>query len=440
MLTRRHVVTALGSLAVQSAAINGAPAQNARRFFPVLQEQEPILVAVVPFTGTQAGESLAARLSQVIEDDLTSCRLFRLVDPAASRASPLDFDAVPPAKSLQALHADAVVVGRVKELDDGRISVEFRLWAARSGYQLAGQRYAAPRDGGRRVAHIVADQIYQRLLGDKGYFDSRIAFIEGEGGQRRPGRLVVMDRDGANSTHLTSYGAAMWPRFSSVGNEIGYLQWEAGAQRLALLNLVTGQSEILGRLPGLSVSPPGFSPDGKRMAVSIAQDGRASLFAIDLDSKSFTRLTEAPASDVSPYYAPDGSRVCFTSNRDGAPEIYVMPAHGGEARRISSGGGGYSTPIWSPAGDAIAFTRRIDGQVAIGIMKTDGSGERILASGVDHEECPTFAPNGRTLMFSRESGANAGPSLYTIDVSGRFEQKVPTPGYASDPAWSPLLS
>jgi TolB protein len=160
---------------------------------------------------------------------------------------------------------------------------------------------------------------------------------------------------------------------------------------------------------------------------------------MDLRSRSMTRLTDTPAIDTSPSYAPDGSQICFESDRGGKPQIYVMAATGGPAQRISFGDGTYSTPVWSPRGDYIAFTKQGGGQFAIGIMKTDGSGERILTSGF-HNEGPTFAPNGRVVMFFRDPGGNSGPSLFTVDISGRNEQRVPTPGFASDPAWSPLLS
>ena len=143
--------------------------------------------------------------------------------------------------------------------------------------------------------------------------------------------------------------------------------------------------------------------------------------------------------DTSPSYAPDGGRICFESDRGGKPQIYVMPATGGPAQRISFGDGSYSTPVWSPRGDYIAFTKQGGGQSSIGIIKPDGSDEGILTSGF-HDEGPTFAPNGRVVMFFRDPSGNSGPSLFTVDVSGRNEQRVPTPGFASDPAWSPLLS
>jgi len=160
---------------------------------------------------------------------------------------------------------------------------------------------------------------------------------------------------------------------------------------------------------------------------------------MDLRSKATTRLTDTPAIDTAPSYSPDGTRICFESDRGGKPQIYVMAAGGGAAQRISFGDGSYSTPVWSPRGDTIAFTRQSQGNFAIGIMHPDGQGERILTEGY-HNEGPTFAPNGRVVMFFRDPGGNAGPALFTIDLTGRNELRVPTPGFASDPAWSPLLS
>ena len=171
--------------------------------------------------------------------------------------------------------------------------------------------------------------------------------------------------------------------------------------------------------------------------MSLQQGPNANLFVMDLRSKQTTRLTDTPAIDTAPCYSPDGKHICFESDRGGSQQIYVMPAAGGPATRISFGQGRHAGPVWSPRGDYIAFTGLIGNKFAIGILKPDGSGERILTEGF-HNEGPTFAPNGRVIMFFRDLGP--GPFLYTIDITGRNELKVTTPSYASDPAWSPLLS
>jgi TolB protein len=198
-----------------------------------------------------------------------------------------------------------------------------------------------------------------------------------------------------------------------------------------LLNIETGQSEVVGNFPGMSFAPR-FSPDGQRVIMSLQQGSNSNLYVLDLRSKATTRLTDTAAIDTAPSYSPDGGRICFESDRGGSQQIYVMSASGGSAQRISFGEGSYSTPVWSPRGDAIAFTKLGRGSFSIGIMKPDGSGERILTEGF-HNEGPTFAPNGRVIMFFRDPGGSAGPSLYTVDITGRNEQRVQTPGFASDP-------
>jgi TolB protein len=205
-----------------------------------------------------------------------------------------------------------------------------------------------------------------------------------------------------------------------------------------LLNIETGQREIVGNFPGMSFAPR-FSPNGQSVIMSLQEGANANIFVMDLRSKATTRLTNTQAIDTAPSYSPDGSQICFESDRGGHPQIYVMPAGGGQAQRISFGDGTYSTPVWSPRGDYIAFTKQTASQFAIGVMKPDGSGERILTEGF-HNEGPTFAPNGRVIMYFSDVAGGPGPSLYTIDISGRNQQRVPTPSFASDPAWSPLLS
>jgi TolB protein len=248
-----------------------------------------------------------------------------------------------------------------------------------------------------------------------------------------------MDQDGANVRYLTRGDElVLTPRFSPSTQEITYMAYGQGDPRVYLLNIETGQREVVGNFPGMSFAPR-FSPDGQSVIMSLQEGSNANLFIMDLRSKATTRLTNTPAIDTAPSYAPDGSQICFESDRGGHPQIYVMPAAGGAAQRISFGDGSYSTPVWSPRGDYIAFTKQSANSFAIGVMKPDGSGERILTEGF-HNEGPTFAPNGRVIMYFSDNVGSPGPSLFTIDTAGRNQQRVPTPSFASDPAWSPLLS
>lgn len=401
---------------------------------------DPLPIAIPAFVGEGGQAKIAKDIAAVVEADLRRSGLFKVIDHAAfieKNASP---DNQPRFADWKVINALALVVGRVSREADGRLRTEFRLWDVFAAEQLTGQQYFTTKKNWRRVAHIIADAIYERLTGEKGYFDTRIVFVDETGGKaKRKKRLAIMDQDGANLRYLTNgHDLVLTPRFSPSRQEITYMSFAGGQPRVYLLNIETGQREIVGNFPNMTFSPR-FSPDGLRVIISLQQDGNANIYTMDLRSRKTTRLTNTAAIDTSPSYAPDGTKIVFESDRGGRQQLYVMGAGGGGAQRISFGTGSYSTPVWSPRGDLIAFTKRSGGKFLIGVMKPDGSRERILTEGY-HNEGPTWAPNGRTIMFFRETpGANGGPRLYSIDLTGYNEQPVKTPGFASDPAWSPLL-
>jgi TolB protein len=437
-LNRRRLLLA-GAGFTASALAGIAPAAAALRLDVTQGNVQPMPVAITDFgAGAPAESEMARNVSGIISANLRRSGLFAPIDPAAFIEKIANSDAVPRFPDWRAINAQALITGRLTRQGDGRLKAEFRLWDVFAGQQLAGQQYFTTPENWRRVAHIISDAIYERLTGEKGYFDTRIVFVDETGPKdRRVKRLAIMDQDSANLRYLTrGEDLVLTPRFNPSTQEITYMSYGQGDPRVLLLNIETGQRETVGNFPGMTFAPR-FSPDGQRVIMSLQQAGNSNLFVMDLRSRKTTRLTDTPAIDTSPSYSPDGQRVCFESDRGGKPQIYVMGAGGGQAQRISFGEGSYSTPVWSPRGDFIAYTRQAGGKFGIGIMKPDGSGERVLTEGY-HNEGPTFAPNGRVLMFFRDPGQ--GPSLYSIDVTGRNEQKVPTPSFASDPAWSPLLT
>jgi TolB protein len=439
LLTRRRTL-ALGALA-------GALTLMARRAGAVVRLDitegnfQPLPIAIPKFlAGGQDDGDTANAVTQIVTANLQRSGLFAPIDSAAYIERIASVDTVPRFPDWRNVNAQALVTGRIGRQADGRLQAEFRLWDVLAGQQLDGKQYLTTPDNWRRIAHIISDAIYERLTGQGGYFDTRVVFVDETGpAERRVKRLAIMDQDGANVRYLTRGDElVLTPRFSPSTQEITYMAYGQGDPRVYLYNIETGQREIVGNFPGMSFSPR-FSPDGQRVIMSLQEGSNSNLFVMDLRSKATTRLTDTQAIDTAPSYSPDGSRICFESDRGGRQQIYVMNAGGGPAQRISFGDGTYSTPVWSPRGDYIAFTRQSQSKFAIGVMKPDGSGERILTEGF-HNEGPTFSPNGRVIMFFRDPGGNAGPSLYSVDISGRNEQRVPTPSYASDPAWSPLLS
>lgn len=398
---------------------------------------EPLPIAVTDFL---SDGGLGAEISSIVAADLKRSGLFAPIDKSAFIEKISDTNAAPRFEDWKVINAQALVTGRIGQESDGRLRAEFRLWDTFAGEQLIGEQYFANKANTRRIAHIIADAIYERLTGEKGYFDTRVVFVDESGPKNdRKKRLAIMDQDGANVRYLSDGRAiSITPRFSPTRQEITYMSYESGQPRVYLLQIETGQRELVGNFPGMTFAPR-FSPDGQKVVMSLLRDdGNSNIFAMDLRSRTTTRLTNSNAIDTSPSYSPDGSQVVFTSDRGGQPQIYVMGADGSGQTRVSFGGGSYSTPVWSPRGDLIAFTKQTSGEFQIGVMKTDGSGERILSSGFQ-QEGPTWAPNGRVLMFFRDAPGSGGPKLYSIDLTGRNEQTIPTAAFASDPAWSPLL-
>lgn len=397
---------------------------------------EPLPIAITDFI---SNDDFGPRIAQVVADNLRRSGLFAPIDKGAFIEQVSNPDVTPRFEDWRVINAQALVTGRVTD-EGGRLKAEFRLWDTFANEQMSGEQFFTNKENWRRVAHIISDAIYERLTGEKGYFDTRIVFVSESGSRaNRAKRLAIMDQDGANVRYLTqSNDIVLTPTFSPTRQEITYMDFAGGEPKVYLLQLETGQRELVGDFPGMTFSPR-FSPDGSRVVMSLlGDDGNANIYAMDLSSRSTTRLTNSPSIDTSPSYSPDGQQVVFESDRGGRQQLYVMSAGGGDASRISFGNGSYSTPVWSPRGDLIAFTKQSGGQFSIGVMRPDGSGERILTTGF-HNEGPTWAPNGRVLMFFRQNAGSGGPQLFSIDVTGRNEQRVPTPDFGSDPAWSPLL-
>lgn len=436
-LNRRRLLVGAGAGAL--AAVAARPASAALRLEITQGNPQPMPIALPEFVAGSPTEAEVARnVTAIISGNLQRSGLFAPINPTAFTEKITNSDTVPRFADWRVINAQALVTGRITKQTDGRLKAEFRLWDVFAGQQLDGKQYFTTSDNSRRIAHIISDAIYQTLTGEKSYFDSRIVFVDETGPkERRIKRLAIMDQDGVGTRYLTrGDDLVLTPRFNPSSQEITYMSYGQSDPRVYLLNIETGQREIVGNFPGMTFAPR-FSADGQRIIMSLQQGANSNLFVMDLRSKQTTRLTDTPAIDTGPCYSPDGKYICFESDRGGSQQIYVMPATGGPAQRISFGEGNHSTPVWSPRGDFIAFTGQAKGQFSIGVLKPDGSGERLLTSGY-HNEGPTFAPNGRVLMFFRDLGQ--GPSLFTIDITGRNELKIPTPSLASDPAWSPLLS
>ncbi len=446
LLSRRAALFGGLAFGLPALALPAAAQQGASSVVDITRARtDPIPIAVPDFAGAGDAGRVGRDIARVVLNNLRGSGLFRPVDRAAFIQTAEAAAQAPRFQDWRVIGAQALTTGRA-ELAGDRLRVEFRLWDVLPEQQIQGTAFTASAANWRQIAHLISDVIYERLLGEKGYFDTRVVYIAESGPRdRRTRRLAIMDQDGEDHRFLTDGAfAALTPRFHPNARQIAFMSYSQNQPRVFLFNLDSGRQEPLGNFPGMTLSPR-FSPDGRSVILSSTRGNDANIYVVDLGSRRERQLTAGGGLDVSPCFSPDGTQIVFNSDRGGDQQLYVMGAEGGTPRRISFGRGRYATPVWSPRGDLVAFTRIAAGQFAIGIMRPDGSGERILSEGWGMEG-PTFAPNGRVMMYFRETqardarGSGYSSRIASIDIAGFNERQIVTPTDASDPAWSPLLS
>ena len=409
--------------------------------------REPLPIAITEFFHDDNNELLKNdipnQIRKVIVDDLERSGLFESLDQKAFIQQNKAMHINPRFADWRLIKAQGLLTGDLS-IENERLRVEFRLWDTLSEKEIEGLVLITTINNWRRISHMIADKIYERLTGEEGYFDTRIVYVAEEGPKnKRIKKLAIMDQDGANHKFLTSgKELVLTPRFNPVRQEITYLSYFKNLPRVYLLNIQNGIQEVVGDFPGMTFAPR-FSPDGNKIIMSLAKDGNSDIYVMDMISRVVERLTDSQAIDTSPSYSPDGKKITFNSDRGGSQQIYVMDSNGRNQKRISKGTGNYATPVWSPRGDLIAFTKNFLGQYFIGVMRTDGTGERLLTENW-YQEAPSWSSNGRVLIFYRETKANdAGDghssSIWSIDLTGFNERKLETPLDASDPSWSKLI-
>ena len=414
----------------------------------------PLPIAISPlFTDSEDSNNLeneinifdlGIKISDVVEKNLKRTGLFNPLDKKAFLQNPDVAHLKPRFEDWSLIKAQALVTGQVK-IENEKLRVEFRLWDVLAAKEIIAIAFTTVPDNWRRVGHIISDKIYERLTGEKGYFDTRIIYVAEEGPKtKRIKKLAIMDQDSENTKYLTlGNELVLTPRFNPTNQMVTYLSYFKNLPRVYLLDIETGIQEVVGDFPGMTFAPR-FSPDGKKIIMSFAKDGNSDIYTMNLESRIVDRITNHPSIDTSPSYSPNGKFITFNSDRSGFQQIYVMRSDGTDVKRISFGKGLYGTPVWSPRGDLIAFTKLHKGKFYIGVMRVDGSGERLLTENY-YQEAPSWSPNGRVLIFYRETKSNDkgegfSAKLWSIDLTGYNERLVPTKTDGSDPSWSSLLS
>ena len=389
-------------------------------------------------------KNIGSEISKVVENNLQTSGLFNPLSKDAFLQKPDIAHLKPRFEDWSLIKAQALITGKVIYKNE-KLRVEFRLWDVLAGKEMMALAFTTVPTNWRRVGHIITDKVYERLTGEKGYFDTRIIYVSEDGPKtKRIKKLAIMDQDGFNTKYLTlGNELVLTPRFNPTNQMVTYLSYFRNLPRVYLLDIETGIQEVVGDFPGMTFAPR-FSPNGKKIIMSFAMDGNSDIYTMDLENRVVERITNHPSIDTSPSYSPDGKYICFNSDRSGYQQIYVMKSDGTKVKRISFGKGLYGTPVWSPRGDLIAFTKLHKGKFYIGVMRTDGSGERLLTENF-YQEAPSWSPNGRVLVFYRETksdseGKGFSAKLWSIDLTGYNERLVDTETDASDPSWSSLLS
>ncbi len=392
--------------------------------------QQPIAVAA--FRGDEASPQ---KIGAIVMADLERSGQFKSIDTAGAN---LDETGRPDMSPWRQKTADHLVVGSTTRLADGRFDVRFRLWDVVRGQDLGAQSYAVPAGDLRLAAHRIADFIYEKLTGEKGYFSSRIAYVtkNGQGNSQRH-NLWIADSDGEGAqSALASPEPIISASWSPSGTQLAYVSFELRKPVVYVHDAGSGKRRLLANFRG-SNSAPAWSPDGKTISITLSRDGNSQIFAMDANGGSEPRrLSQSGGIDTEPVYSPDGKSIYFVSDRGGAPQIYRMPASGesaGRAERVSFTGNYNISPAISPDGKRLAFISRVSGEFKLHVMELGGSGA-VPVTDTSADERPSFAPNSKLILYAtRQIGREA---LMTTTLDGRIKARLSAQGGdIREPQW-----
>lgn len=399
--------------------------------------RDPIPIAIVPFAPASPADG-GLDVAGVVQHDLEGSGRFKALPRARMPATPTQAEAIT-AADWKAAGSDYVVVGRLAALDKGTLAVDFDLVNTLTGVRLATQRFTGPPGALRNAAHRVSDAIYQKILGVRGAFATRIAYVAVDGAPpARHYQLIVADADG-ESPHLIldSRFPIMSPAWSPDGQWLAYVSFESKLSGVYVQLVRTGERRLVSARAGIN-GAPAWSPDGKKLALTLGgSNGNPDIYVLDLATQNLTRITDDPAIDTEPEWAPDGRSLYFTSDRAGSPQIYQVSASGGgHPRRITFEGNYNARPRVSADGTELAMVTLDGTNYRIAVQDLSSGAVRVLTHG-RLDESPSFAPNGATLLYSQREGARG--SLATVSVDGLTGARLQAQqGEICEPAWGPF--
>jgi TolB protein len=395
----------------------------------------PIAIVPMPYQG--GGTAPETDVAAVVRADLERSGQFRSLperDMASrpTRGSEVDYPA------WRALRQDFLVVGRVADAAEGSYRVEYELFDVAKQERLLGLALTARGSAMRDVAHQMADAIYEKILGVRGAFWTRIAYVTATGaGQGSRYALMVADADGYNpQTVVRSNEPLLSPAWSPDGRRLAYVSFERGNSSIYIQDITTGSRELVSSFRGIN-SGPAFSPDGRRLALTLSRSGNPEIYVMDLGSKSLTQITNQFGIDTSPAWSPDGNSIYFTSDRGGRPQVYQAPASGGGASRVTFEGSYNADPSISWDGQKIAVAQGAGNTYRVAVMdRSMGSPRWSTISPGSLDESPSFAPNASMILYAAREGRRG--VLYAVSADGRVRQRlVLADGDVREPAWGP---
>ncbi|MDH5358446.1 MAG: Tol-Pal system beta propeller repeat protein TolB [Gammaproteobacteria bacterium] len=393
-------------------------------------------IAVVPF----GSEGIAAPedISAVISNDLARSGRFAPLPKQDLISQPHEKEEIN-FRDWRLLRSEGLLVGKVSSVDGETYQVQFQLFDVYNAQQLVGKRYQVPASGLRRLAHQIADQIYQTLTGEMGVFSTRLAFvtaIANADGKKRFA-LQVSDSDGANPrTVLQSKQPILSPNWSPDGERLTYVSFENGKAEVFVQEMSSGRRDSVAAFKGLN-SAPAWSPDGTRLALTLSKSGNPEIYILELATGKLSRVTHnSQAIDTEAVWMPNGRELLFTSDRGGRPQIYKVSAEGGRAKRVSFEGSYNASPDISSDGHFMTMTHGLNGKFYIAVQDLDTGAVQILTE-TGRDESPSFAPNGRMILYATEQQGKG--VLAAVSVDGRIHQRLGESGTeVREPAWSPI--